>query len=86
MYWPFQDQTPSKSEILSVIVAPSYSAAFQDQTPSQSEIFFVIVACLHLLHFQDQTTSQNEIFSVLIIDDIVIRVHRLATRVKTGQK
>ena len=63
MYWPFQDKTPSQSEILSVIIAPSYSVAFQDQTPSQSEIFFVIVACLHLLGFEDQTTSQNEIFS-----------------------
>ena len=59
---------------------------FQDQTPSQSEIFFVIVACLHLLSFQDQTTFQNEIFSVLTIEDIVIRVQRQVTRMKTGQK
>ena len=38
-------QTPSQSEIFSVIVTFSYVLAFQDQTPSQSEIFSVIVDC-----------------------------------------
>ena len=52
----FQDQTPSQSEIFSVIVAWSYVLAFQDQTPSQSEIFSVIVVWLYVLAFHDHNT------------------------------
>ena len=49
-------QTPSQSEIFSVIVALLYVLAFQDQTPSQSEIFSVIVAWSYVLAFQDHNT------------------------------
>ena len=45
----FKDQTPSQSEIFSVIVDFSYVLAFQDQTPSQNEIFYVIVDCSYVL-------------------------------------